>query len=178
MLGQDSDGAAFSRITDVFRFAARGGAMEGEVPVARLGRLSDQLAALEGVVCWRLSGGLDAEGKPRLDLVVNGRLVLRCQRCLDSFDWDLAVEAALLPVRAGQDSPEGDLENDEVDVIEVNDDGEFDVLSQVEDEIILALPIAPRHADCGMPGTVGTNGGAQGQSPFSALAGLRGKKIL
>jgi uncharacterized protein len=178
MFEQDSAGAGSARITDVFRFAAGGGVLEGEVPVARLGRLSDQLASTEGVVCWQLSGSLDAEIKPRLDLVVNGRLVLRCQRCLEGFGWDLTIEATLLPVRAGQGFPEDDLENDEADVIEVGGDVEFDVLSQVEDEIILALPIAPRHADCGMPGAVGTNGGVQGQSPFSALAGLRDKRIL
>jgi uncharacterized protein len=176
MFEQDSAGAA--RITDVFRFAAGGGVLEGEVPVARLGRLSDRLAAPEGVVHWRLCGCLDDESKPRLDIVVDGRLVLRCQRCLDGLDWDLAIEAVLLPVRVGQGFPDDDLENDEVDVIEVNSDGGFDVLSQVEDEIILALPIAPRHSDCGMPGAVGTNDGEREQSPFCALAGLRGKKIL
>jgi uncharacterized protein len=148
------------------------------VPVARFGRLLDRLAAVEGVVSWRLFGSLDAEGRPRLGLVVSGRLVLRCQRCLDGLDWDLAIEAVLLPVRAGQDFPDDDLENDEVDVIEVDDDGGFDVLPQLEDEIILALPIAPRHSDCGMPGTTGADGGARVQSPFVALAGLRSKKIL
>jgi uncharacterized protein len=178
MFEQDSAGAGLARITDVFRFAARGGVLEGEVPVARFSRLSDQLATSEGVVRWRISGSLGAENKPRLDLVASGRLELRCQRCLDGFDWDLAIEAALLPVRVGQNFPEDDLENDEVDVIEVSGDGEFDVLLRVEDEIILALPIAPRHADCGMPGVVGANGGAHEQSPFCALAGLRGKRIL
>jgi len=141
-----------SRIADVFKFAAGGGMLKGEVPVARLDRVADQLATDEGVVCWQLSGSLDAGGKPRLGLAVSGCLTLRCQRCLGGLDWDLAIEVALLPVRAGQDLPEDDLENDEVDVVEVDGSGEFDVLSLVEDEIILALPIAPRHADCGMPG--------------------------
>jgi uncharacterized protein len=171
----EQDSAEACRIADVFRFAAGGGVLEGKAPVARLVRLSDQLFADEGVVCWRLSGSLDAEGKPRLALVVSGRLVLRCQRCLEGLDWELALEAALLPVRARQGFPEDDLENDEVDAFEVEGDGEFDVLSLVEDEIILALPIAPRHADCGMLEAAGTNGGARGQSPFAALAGLRDK---
>ncbi|MCL1860486.1 MAG: YceD family protein [Proteobacteria bacterium] len=178
MFEQDSAGLGAPRIVDVFRFAANSGALEGEVPVARLGRLSDQLAADEGLVCWQLSGSLDAEGKPRLDLVMNGRLVLRCQRCLGGLDWNLAIRTALLPVRVGQNVPEDELENDEVDAVEVDGDDPFDVLSLVEDEIILALPIAPRHADCGMPEAVGTNGGARGQLPFASLAGLRGKGIL
>ena len=164
-----------SRIADVFRFAAGGGVLEGEVPVAQLGRLLDQLADNEGVVRWQLSGGTDAEGKPRLDLAVSGQLVLYCQRCLGGLDWELKIGTALLPVRAGQDLPENELENDEVDVVEV--DGGLDVLSLVEDEIILALPIAPRHPDCGMP-KAETSGGARRDSPFAVLTGLQGKEIL
>jgi len=148
------------------------------MPVAHLGRLLDQLAGNEGVICWRLSGGMDAEGKPRLDLAVSGRLVLCCQRCLGGLDWELAIGTALLPVRAGQDLPEDELENDETDAVEVDSDGGLDVLSLIEDEIILALPIAARHTDCGMPDASETNSGVRRESPFAALAGLRGKEIL
>ncbi|MCL2161897.1 MAG: YceD family protein [Betaproteobacteria bacterium] len=165
-----------SRIADVFRFAAVGGRLEEEVPVARLVRLADRLTADEGMVRWQLSGSVDAEGTPKLDLVMSGRLMLRCQRCLGGLDWELAVETALLPVRAGQDLPEDELDNDEVDAIEVDGDGGLDVLSLVEDEIILALPIAPRHADCGMPEATET--GVRRESPFAPLVGLRGKGIL
>ena len=178
MFEQDIAGAGAGRIADVFRFAAGGGVLEGEVSAARLGRLSDQLAADEGVIGWRLSGSVDAESRSRLDLVVSGRLVLRCQRCLGGLDWDLAIETALLPVRAGQDLPEDELENDEVDSFEVDGDGGLDVLSLVEDEIILALPIAPRHADCRMPEGAGADGGVRRELPFAALADLRGKGIL
>ncbi|MCL2589604.1 MAG: YceD family protein [Betaproteobacteria bacterium] len=175
MFEQDTTGTGAGRIADVFKFAAGGGMLEGEVPVGHLDRLADQLAADGGMVCWRLSGSLDVEGKPRLDLAINGRLVLRCQRCLGGLDWDLAIGTALLPVRTGQDLPGDDLGNDEVDVVEADSSGGFDVLSLVEDEIILALPIAPRHADCGIPEAVGTNGSERGQHFFTALAGLQNK---
>ena len=178
MFEQDIAGMGACRIADVFKFAAGGGMLEGEVPVARLDRLTDQLATNEGMVCWQLLGSLDAKGNPRLDLSVNGRLALRCQRCLGGLDWDLAIGTALLPVRAGQDLPEDDLENDEADVVEVNGSGEFDVLSLVEDEIILALPIAPRHTDCEMPEAEGTDGSGRCQSLFAALAGLQDKENL
>ena len=170
--------AGMGRIVDVFKFAAGGGMLEEEVPVARFVRLADQLVTDEGVICCRLSGSVDAEGKPRLDLVMSGRLTLRCQRCLGGMDWKLAIETALLPVRAGQKVPEDELDNDEVDAIEVDGDSGLDVLSLVEDEIILALPIAPRHTDCGMPKVTETNGGVRRESPFAPLAGLRGKEML
>ncbi|MDR1229474.1 MAG: YceD family protein [Azoarcus sp.] len=160
------------RIADVFRFAAEGGVLEGETPVAAFERLADRLADDGGAVRWRLAGRIDAEGQPWLDLGATGRLALSCQRCLEGLEWNLAVDAALRPVRAGQVLPGDELENDESDVIEV--DGEADVLSLVEDEIILALPIAPRHEDCGAPRWPEADGEARGESPFGALAGLRG----
>ncbi|MDR0702358.1 MAG: YceD family protein [Azoarcus sp.] len=163
---------ARERIADVFRFAAEGGVLEGETPVADFNRLADWLAERVDAVRWRLAGRLDAEGGPRLDLGVAGRLVLRCQRCLEGMAWDLALDAVLQPVRAGQVLPRDELENDEFDVIEV--DGDVDVLSLLEDEIILALPIAPRHEDCGVSRRAETDGGARGESPFGVLAGLRG----
>lgn len=150
--------------------------LEGRTPVARFFRLADLLAADSGLLRWRIEGSLDAESKPRLALAASGRLMLRCQRCLGDLDWELKIEAALLPVRAGQDVPEDELENDEADVIEV--DGELDVLSLLEDEAILALPVAPRHADCVMPKVAEAGGDTRKQSPFAALAGLRGKGIL
>jgi hypothetical protein len=43
----------------------------------------------------------------------------------------------------------------------------------IEDEILLALPTAPRHDDCVLPGGVGKESAIV--SPFSVLAGLHGK---
>lgn len=172
MSEQDNAGFGRARVVDVFRFAAEGGALAGEAPVMAFGRLADQLAERGGMVRWRLLGSLDADGKPRLTVEVSGQLALRCQRCLGALQQPLAIAAVLQPMRPGQELPEGELENDEVDAIEV--DGALDALSLVEDEILLALPIAPRHEDCGAPRRTETDGGAGGKSPFAVLAGLRG----
>ncbi|MDR0564655.1 MAG: YceD family protein [Azoarcus sp.] len=168
MFEQDIVGAT-THIADVFRFAAKGGLLKGDVPVASLDRIKGLLCADSGVVSWQLSGCIDVEGKPRLDLTVNGQLMLRCQRCLNEMGWTLAVNTALLPVRPGQRLPEDELENDEADAIEVGTGGFLDVLSLVEDEIILALPIAPRHTDCRLPGSEETSGDERKKSPFAVL---------
>lgn len=160
------------RIADVFRFAAEGGGLGGEVPVAVFGRLADQLVGESGILRWRVEGSVDAGGEPRLEVRADGRLVLRCQRCLGELDWVLALETVLRPVRVGQELPEDELENDAFDAFEI--DGEVDVLSLVEDEILLALPIAPRHAECGTP-EKSEPVDARRESPFAMLAGLRGK---
>ncbi|MCV2216615.1 YceD family protein [Thauera sp. Sel9] len=172
-------GASLGRIADPFRFAAEARTLSGEVEVAGLSRLADVLASDAGVVGWKIEGLLAertlAEGgssgrqEPRLRLVLEGRLDLRCQRCLAGFDWPLAVETVLQPVRAGQPIPDEELEDDAVDAIEVEDD--LDVLALIEEEILLALPIAPRHEQCEAPRGVN---GANEESPFAALASLRG----
>ena len=178
-------GASLGRIADPFRFAAEARTLSGEVEVAELSRLADVLASDAGVVGWKIEGSLAelalAEGgssgrqEPRLRLALEGRLDLRCQRCLAGFDWPLAVETVLQPVRVGQPIPDEELEDDEVDAIEVSEGlgvGEgLDVFALLEDEILLALPIAPRHEECRTPrGGNGTNE----ESPFAALSSLRG----
>ncbi|MDR3213763.1 MAG: YceD family protein [Azoarcus sp.] len=155
-----------TRIVDVFRFAAEGRVLEGETPVAVFERLADQLADSGGAVRWRLAGSLDAEGEPGLDLEVSGRLVLCCQRCLGKLEHDLAITTALRLVRSGQALSGDELENDEIEV-----DGEVDALLLIEDEIILALPIAPRHEDCGVLRRAENGGATPRKNP---ICGWRG----
>jgi len=159
-------------IPDPFRFAAEARTLEGVGAVADMLRLSDALASSVGQVTWRVEGSM-VEGveapEPRLRLTVEGELQLCCQRCLGGMAWPVQVDSVLQPVRSGQPIPEDELEDDEVDAIEL--DGELDVLALVEDEILLALPIAPRHQVCDAPQP---EGGTSKESPFAALASLRG----
>jgi uncharacterized protein len=174
MSKQDATESVARSIPDVFRFAGEDGVLEGETPVAGFVRLADQLTCDEGWLRWRLLGEAGDEGEPRLVLDVGGRLTLRCQCCLGSLDHELAIRAVLRPVRAGQALPEDELDDDEADAIEI--DGEVDVLSLVEDEIILALPMAPRHEDCGAARSSKKASATayDGNSPFAVLADLRG----
>ena len=159
-------------IADPFRFAQEGRVIDGELPVAGFLRLADSLADSAGNVQYRISGALDAEQRPILTVVINGQLMLRCQRCLDSVAWTLAVSSALFPVRAGRPIPEEELEDDTVDAFEV--DGEIDVATLIEDEILLGVPLVPRHETCDVPGPEKNGDGKA--SPFAVLASLRGGK--
>lgn len=80
------------------------------------------------------------------------------------------IERRLLLLRPGDPWPEGELEQDEYDAIEVA--GELSVRELVEEEILLALPLVPRHERCRMPLDAEA---ADGSSPFAALAGLMNK---
>jgi uncharacterized protein len=73
-------------------------------------------------------------------------------------------------VGPGEVWPDDDLEDDSADAMEA--EGTLAVLSLIEDEVLLALPIAPRHEKCQSPVRDEME---QGPSPFAALAAIRKK---
>ena len=105
-----------------------------------------------------------------LHLVVSGLVPLACQRCLEPVPCDLDVDTLLELVPEGADLSQDELEDDTRDFLPVV--RELDVAELVEDEILLALPVAPRHEKCGLPGAADAG---ERINPFAALAGLKGK---
>lgn len=160
-------------VIDGPEFARLGRRLSGAVPVAALSRLADVLTDVSGTLDCEVRGEHDKDesrdGKDWLDLRIEGKLALRCQRCLETLEFPLRVEARLLLVTAGEPWPEEEeMETDAFDAIEAS--RELDLLSLIEDEALLALPIAPRHEDCRPPLAAGDE---QEPSPFAVLAGIR-----
>ncbi|WP_434516342.1 DUF177 domain-containing protein [Dechloromonas sp. ARDL1] len=158
------------RITDVFRFAKDGRVLEGTLPVLALERLHDLLAVVEGEVSFRIEGFKGGRGECLLQLAVTGTLPLACQRCLKSVSYNLDVDSLLELVPEGAELSQDELEDDTRDFLPVAK--ELDVAEFVEDEILLALPVAPRHEKCGLPGAADAG---ERINPFAALSGLKGK---
>lgn len=140
------------------------------MPVASLERLHDQLADVAGKLDFRLQGRKGPRGEALLGVEVSGTLSLACQRCLEAIVFNLDIDSLLELVPEGVELSQDELEDDTRDFLPVA--GELDVAQLVEDEILLALPVAPRHERCGLPGAA-----AAGEQihPFAALAGLKGK---
>ena len=155
-------------VIDSLSFAREGKALQGELPVAGLKRLHDLLAEIAGVVAYRLSGRMSRQGKPQLLLEVVGAVPVVCQRCLGRFDYPLSIVSTLELIADEAGLTQDELEDDTRDYLVAQK--EMDVAALVEDEIILALPPAPRHDDCALPdsNTRGTK-----VSPFAALAALK-----
>lgn len=158
------------RITDAFRFAKEGRVLEGTLPLSTLERLHDLLAVVEGEITFRLEGSKGARGEHLLQLVVTGTLSLACQRCLKAVPYDLDVDSLLELVPEGAELSQDELEDDTRDFLPVAK--ELEVAELVEDEILLALPVAPRHEKCGLPGAADAG---ERINPFAALSGLKGK---
>jgi uncharacterized protein len=158
------------RISDAFAFARDGRVLEGTLTVSSLERLHDLLVGQDGEVTFRLGGYKDDGGEPMLHLEVSGLIPLACQRCLEAVPFDLDVDSLLELVPAGAELSQDELEDDTRDFLPV--ERELDVVELVEDEILLALPVAPRHEKCGLPGAADAG---ERINPFAKLSGLKGK---
>lgn len=160
-------------VADPLEFARDERRLGGEVGIAALERLADGLADKAGTIVWTMWGevGLDAMGVKRrfLCLEASGELQLVCQRCLGPMAWPLRLDSRLALMAPGEEWPEEELEDDSCDAIEAEQD--LDAVALLEDEILLALPNAPRHPVCTLPG----DGAHQSEkvSPFAVLAGLK-----
>jgi uncharacterized protein len=155
-------------VIDCLEFARSGGVLDRRVGLDELPRLAELLTTTAGFLSVRLQGWRDDQGKSWLQLNIAGEPVLCCQRCLGGVKFPLAIESRLQLIAPGEDWPDDDLEDDSADAITA--ETALTVLSLVEDEVLLALPIAPRHEQCESPSA---SASGHGSSPFAALADLK-----
>jgi uncharacterized protein len=162
---------AHQPVIDGFEFASAGATQQGVWPLSDFPRLRDVLATDAGEVAYRISGVRDERGRPGLRLEVSGTLALRCQRCLEPMrfevqtDETLVLAATLAEIHAepaDAHAPDRVVAGKEMALREL-----------IEDELILAVPYAPRHEDC-MPAGMGDS--AEKISPFAGLRGLMRSK--
>jgi uncharacterized protein len=159
------------------RFARFSGRIEGDLDVARLPRVAELLAEGPGSVHYLVTGSVNDRGHSVLHVQLDGSLPLRCQRCLGVLSQPLhAVRDLVLVPGADEFAPLQD-EADTEDVIpEV---ARLELAPLLEEELLLALPLAPRHegGDCRTEAAAGgseaTGGTEQPPSPFAALAKLK-----
>ena len=152
---------------DGFSFAATGGSLHDTCPVTAFGRLQDLLSSPEGELRYEVKGTGDGAGRPALRLTVSGSLQLICQRCLGTLPFSLQVDAMLVLAK-----DEAEIEGQPVDPESpdrIVGGKEMAVGTLLEDEILLAIPVAPRHEQCS--GGDARKGGAK-PSPFAELRGL------
>ena len=131
-----------AEVIDGLQFARAALERRGRVGMERLPRLAQLRCSTEGLE-YRLRGGRAGNGKPCLRLSVVGSLGLVCQRCLDPIQVPIVIDAELQLAENAREISEAD---DEIDRVMVS--RHMDVAGLVEDEVILALPMAPRHEEC------------------------------
>ena len=128
------------------------------------------MSSRNGDVRYRVQGGVDERGQATLELAIDAQVELVCQRCLQPFKLPLAIHnrLRLLDAEPGWSVEEAERAGHGED--EIVADSALDLRALVEDELLLALPLSPRHESCEFAG--GSNE-TRRESPFGVLAQLR-----
>ena len=166
-------------VLDIFDFARRGALLEGQTALADFARLLDGLPEQNSraQVDWRVSGSVNGQGQMFLHVQAAACPDLVCQRCLGPVAWPVRVDTRVqLEVSESQlDTDDGTDDSPE----RILGSTRFDLVSLVEDELILELPYVPRHEQCPEhheSQDASAEGSSSGKpSPFAVLDQLRTK---
>jgi uncharacterized protein len=191
------------RELDLFEFARSGRQAAGVVRVSQLPRMLNEVAIdapdRDTAFTWQAEGATQPElqddgtegPQPYLRLAIHGAAWLVCQRCLTPCDQAFNVDATYRIVNTEAEAEEFPLDDDEVEVIVGS--RQFDLVDLIEEELLLTLPLVPKHDVCpevheslvsGVSGAEGAGeeaaqdeAGADGESarpnPFAALEALK-----
>jgi uncharacterized protein len=160
-----------ARAIDPARVARERSTVTGVLAVAQLPRLADLLFDRDGAVNYAVQGDTSAKGEPVLRVHLTADLAVSCQRCLERLPVHLDIKRDLVLVAeaVGLDP----LEDEEDDMDAIPSVASLDLHDLLEQEIVLSVPMAPRHPEnaCDIhPEAVKIGEPA---SPFSTLARLK-----
>ena len=169
---------------DVKSFAEDGGVLTGQEALRAHERLlaEAQGRGAESPVTWSARGEIrnpkHHEPEVWLHLEAAAQLSLTCQRCLAPVEVPVSVERSFRFVADEETAAAQDDESEE-DVLALS--RTFDLPGLVEDELLMELPLAPRHETCPPVRVVVEDEGFEGSSarhenPFAVLGQLKNPK--
>ena len=173
---------------DVSALADRGEPLQGQWPLVELTRLVDPAEPpieAQAVVDWqaRAERRPVRGGPPELWLHLGAQALVHrtCQRCLQATAVPLSIERSFLFAPTEAQAQAWDAERDDADVLVL--DKSLNLLELAEDELLLSLPLVPRHEVCPQPLIApgeeegppdqSSPEGEKGDNPFAVLAQLK-----
>ncbi|MCK7458538.1 23S rRNA accumulation protein YceD [Idiomarina aminovorans] len=155
-------------------------AYDGVVPGKTLKRLQESLVNSCPDPEATVEFGIDEQGISYFAGEAKVAVKVLCERCNTPLDVDILAQFAYAPVTKRQvadDFP------DSYEAIEVNDFGEVNLHGLIEDELILAMPLAPKHdakacqvdRDAMTWGEIDESVDEESDNPFAALQELKRK---
>lgn len=151
-------------VIDGMRFSRNLSTMTRSIGLDHLSRLAE-LGFHSAELKYSITGGTNDVGRPCLAVDLSGNFVLTCQRCLKPMKWGMASRSDLELV-TNQES----IDNAIDDRDRVLAGKEMDVDALVEDEVILGVPMIPRHEVCSTARAIASSEAAL---PFGVLASLK-----
>ena len=169
---------------DVAAFAFDAARLEGEWPGSRFDRLARSQTLPHDLAPARVTWQARGEARPVpggepqlwLHLRATTSVWLACRRCLQPVEQRVEVDRRIRFVKDEARAEALDAQIDE-DVLALA--RHLDLADLIEDEMLLSLPLAPRHATCPDAGSVDgepapTADRPATHRPFEVLAGLGG----
>ena len=174
---------------NVYDLARFGRVFSGKAKVADLHRFREMLVPGswdEGVVDFEIKGFTDKEGWPGALLDVRTEVSLICNRCNEPYLFPIDRSVVFRFARSEEEADSLPIEEgDETEVVVGSE--RMKILDWVEEELLLSLPLVPRHDfDCcpelvRLPGTETEEGKSAARTeeagrpnPFAKLKDLKG----
>lgn len=163
---------------DPYRYAEQDLHLDGLVKLVDMQRLNatrPEPAADERAMV-NLHFGVDEQGLTYLKGHIQAKLGLQCQRCLETFTYEIMSDFALGIVKSLEEEK---ALPDQYEPAMVQEDGQLALRDLIEDEIILNLPIIPRHdpevCKVTLPLADTSWESSKGENPFQVLQTLKDK---
>jgi uncharacterized protein len=165
---------------DPFRFAENAVRLHGKVLVKDMQRLCESLYQDTGEVGVEIEFGKNEQSIPFVRGQLTGALRLQCQRCMESFGYEITNTFWLAVVHTEEEAemlPQG------YDSIIANDDILI-LQDMVEDELIVNLPVVPmhdpKHCKVTLPLIIESEqtNPMEKENPFKVIEFLRAKRDL
>lgn len=167
---------------DIKAFAQAGGHLVGHDSLLKYKRVAEEAKGLHPdlIVDWQADGeirrlaGIGSQVWMRLK--VHAAVPMQCQRCLGPVDVPIDIEREFRFV-ADEATAEALDDECEEDLLVLS--REFNLRQLIEDELLMELPVVPRHDECPTPVVMSSSdedfeeANDEKPNPFAALAGLR-----
>jgi uncharacterized protein len=146
------------RDLDIFEFARSAREAAGAVRLSQLPRMLNEVPAdapdRDTAFTWQAAGFTQQElqddgtegPQPYLRLAIHGSAWLTCQRCLAPYEQAFNADRIFRIVQTEEEAEEFPLDDDEVEVIVGS--RQFDLIDLIEEELLLSLPLVPKHEVC------------------------------
>jgi len=166
----------WSKLLDVGPLADARAQVDFSIPLKEFPRVAPLLAATDGAASGRVE--FSREGRIAVaEVNIAAQLSVLCQRCLAPFIIPVAARGRVALVGS---SAEGEQVPEELETV-LAPEHRISTRDLVEEELLLALPLVPRHEDVGCAGAkAGTAAGQESQAepagerhrPFEQLSEL------
>jgi len=160
---------------DPIRLADEGARIEGKLPGSEMLRLQELVlpGSRPEPVAVDLQFERTGQGLRRVHGIIRTQVEMACKRCLQPLKIEVVAQPLFMLLQPGESEPE----EGETLVAEAT----LSLVELVEDELLLAMPMSPGHAEgeceIAFPVTTGpvVTGTDKRANPFAELRGFKGK---